>query len=109
MPGNLGVGEYDLVQKVRALPSFLDTFSVLYPQLQGIDLRTEATRLQVPVYLVEGEHEAPGRAIPARQWFDALDAPAKTWLELPQSGHVPNFEQPALFADIMHTVRTAGG
>jgi hypothetical protein len=24
----------------QALPSVLDTFSVLYPQLQGIDLRT---------------------------------------------------------------------
>jgi hypothetical protein len=40
--------------------------------------------------------------VPARQWFDALDAPSKTWVELPDAGHVPNFEQPALFADVMH-------
>ena len=109
MPGNLGVPEYDLVQKVRALASFLDTFAVLYPQLQGIDLRVQATRLQVPVYVVEGEHEAPGRAVPARQWFDALDAPSKTWTVLPQAGHVPNFEQPERFADIMRGVRDATG
>ena len=107
MPASVGVPEYDLVQKVRALPSFLDTFAVLYPQLQGIDLRTQATRLEVPVYVVAGVHEAPGRAVPARQWFDALDAPSKTWVELPDAGHVPNFEQPARFADLMHTVLLA--
>jgi pimeloyl-ACP methyl ester carboxylesterase len=107
MPASVGVPEYDLVQKVRALPSFLDTFAVLYPQLQGIDLRTQATQLEVPVYVVAGVHEAPGRAVPARQWFDALDAPSKTWVELPDAGHVPNFEQPARFADLMHTVLLA--
>ena len=104
LPANLFVGEYDLVQKVRGMASFLDTFSVLYPQVRDLDLRTHATRLQVPVYLVVGQHEAPGRAVPAREWFDALDAPTKRWIELPQSGHRPQFEQPAGFAAQMRTV-----
>jgi pimeloyl-ACP methyl ester carboxylesterase len=56
--------------------------------------------------LVEGEHEARGRVGPAREWFDALDAPDKRWIELPQSGHRPHFEQPDLFAAEMRTVRS---
>jgi proline iminopeptidase len=104
LPGNVLVPEYDLVQKVKAIPSFLDFFAALYPQLQHIDFRTQATRLQVPVYLVEGEHEARGRAIPARQWFNALDAPAKTWVDIPRAGHRPNFEQPDRFAALMRAV-----
>ena len=52
LPGNVLVPEYDLVQKVKAIPSFPDFFAALYPQLQHIDFRTQATRLQVPVYLV---------------------------------------------------------
>jgi pimeloyl-ACP methyl ester carboxylesterase len=104
MPANLDVAEYDLVQKVRALPATADTFAVLYPQLQGLDFRTKAAKLRVPVYLVSGEFEARGRIGLAREWFDALDAPAKRWVELPRSGHRPQFEQPALFAAEMRAV-----
>jgi proline iminopeptidase len=104
LPGNVLVPEYDLVQKVKAVPSFLDFFAALYPQLQDVDFRTQATRLQVPVYLVEGVHEARGRAIPAREWFDTLDAPAKAWIDVPGAGHRPNFEQPGRFAEVMRTV-----
>ena len=104
LPANVLVPEYDLVQKVKAIPSFLDSFAALYPQLQGIDFRTQATRLQVPVHLVEGVNEAHGRAVPAREWFDVLQAPTKVWAELPQSGHRPAFEQPERFAEVMRTV-----
>ena len=104
LPANLLVEEYDLVQKVRGIPSFIDTFSVLYPQLQDLDFRTQAARLQVPVYIVTGEHEARGRIGLARDWFDTLDAPSKRWIELPESGHRPHFEQPALFSDVMRTI-----
>ena len=104
MPANLNVAEYDLVQKVRALPATADTFAVLYPQLQGLDFRTQAARLGVPVYVVSGEFEARGRIGPARQWFDVLVAPDKRWIELPRSGHRPHFEQPDAFAAVMRTV-----
>lgn len=38
----------------------LDVFSVLYPQLQDIDFREQATRLEVPVYLTQGPTRPPG-------------------------------------------------
>lgn len=104
LPANLFVEEYDLVQKVRGMASFLDTFAVLYPQLRDVDFRAQAARLQVPVYVVTGEHEARGRVVLSREWFAALEAPSKQWIELPQSGHRPHFEQPAAFAEVMRTV-----
>jgi proline iminopeptidase len=104
MPANLNVAEYDLVQKVRALPATADTFALVYPQLQGLDFRTQATQLQVPVYVVSGEFEARGRIGLAREWFDVLAAPDKRWIELPDSGHRPHFEQPDAFAAVMRTV-----
>ncbi|HOA25895.1 MAG TPA: hypothetical protein PKY27_02980 [Arachnia sp.] len=48
--------------------------------------------------LIQGRHEAPGRAEPAREWFDALRAPSKEWVELDTSGHRPIFQQPGEFA-----------
>jgi pimeloyl-ACP methyl ester carboxylesterase len=98
---NLFVEEYTLMEQLHAFAGFFDVFSVLYPQLQDVDFRKDATQLDVPVYLVEGRFEAPGRLGPAKQWFDQLDAPSKQWITFETSGHRPLFEQPDLFAQQM--------
>ncbi|HEX5879325.1 MAG TPA: alpha/beta hydrolase, partial [Actinomycetota bacterium] len=96
--------EYTLLEQLHIFAGFMDTFSVLYPQIQDIDFRTQATSLDVPVYLAQGAHEAPGRAEPAQQWFDLLQAPSKQLVTFDTSGHRPLWEQPAQFADLMTTV-----
>ena len=98
---NLSVNEYTLMEQAHALAGFFDTFAVLYPQLQSIDFRKDATQLAVPVYLMEGRFEAPGRLGPAQQWFDLLQAPDKQWSTFDTSGHRPLFEQPDLFHHLM--------
>jgi proline iminopeptidase len=94
---NLFVKEYTLMEQLHAFAGFFDVFTVLYPQLHGIDFRKDAAKLAVPVYLMEGRFEAPGRLGPAKQWFDLLDAPTKQWITFDTSGHRPLFEQPDLF------------
>jgi proline iminopeptidase len=101
MPFNLMVPENSLMDKANGLRGFLDTFSVLYPQLRGVDLRQGAGRLDVPVYMVLGRHEARGRALPANEWFDMLKAPSKQLIIFEHSGHRPLFEEPAAFVSIM--------
>jgi proline iminopeptidase len=98
---NLFVEEYSLMEQLHNLGAFMDVFTVLYPQLQDIDFRTDAAELEVPVYLVQGRHEAPGRARPAEEWFRMLDAPKKQLIFLDTSGHRPLFEQPELFHQVM--------
>ncbi|MEP6632253.1 MAG: alpha/beta hydrolase [Lapillicoccus sp.] len=98
---NLFVNEYTLMDQLHAFAGFFDVFTVLYPQLQNLDLRRDATRLRVPVYLVEGRFEAPGRLGPATQWFSLLDAPAKHLVTFDTSGHRALFEQPELFQQLM--------
>jgi proline iminopeptidase len=107
-PGQMGenifVREYTLLEQLHVFAGFLDTFSVLYPQLQEIDFRTQATRLEVPVYLAQGRHEAPGRQLLAQEWFEQLRAPAKDLTYFETSGHRPLWEQPAQFHDLMTDV-----
>lgn len=98
---NIIVEEYALIDQVHAFAGFLDTFAVLYPQLQMIDFRTQAARLDVPVHLVQGAHEAPGRAILADEWYELLEAPSKDMVRLDTSGHRPLFEQPDEFTTYM--------
>ena len=104
MGENIFVGEYTLLEQLHIFGGFMDTFSVLYPQIQDVDFRTQATTLDIPVYLALGAHEAPGRAEPARQWFDLLAAPSKRLVIFDASGHRPLWEQPAQFHDLMTTV-----
>jgi len=98
---NIFVKEYSLMEQLHTIPAFLDVATLMYPQLKDIDLRTQATRLKVPVYLVQGRHEAPGRARPAEQWFRLLAAPSKHLSVLDTSGHRAMFEQPAQFDRVM--------
>ncbi|MDT7786051.1 MAG: proline iminopeptidase [Pseudonocardiales bacterium] len=104
-PGQMGegifVGEYSLIDKVHNLGGFLDSFAVLYPQLQDIDFRDTAASLDVPVYLFQGRHEARGRAELADRWFAMLDAPRKQLTVAETSGHRPLWEQPEQFHDFM--------
>ena len=101
---NLFVEEYTLLEQVHNLGAFLDTFAVLYPQIQHIDFRVDALSLEVPVYLVQGRHEARGRAELADEWFNMLKAPSKELNILDNSGHRPLFEEPAAFAAVMTRV-----
>lgn len=101
---NFLVPEYTLTDQVHLLGGFMDTFAVLYPQLQEIDFRRTATRLEVPVFIVQGAHEADGRAEPLREWFDALEAPIKDLVVLDTSGHRPLFEQPDEFVEYLNEV-----
>ena len=109
MPANLFVPENSVMDRINGLRSFLDTFSVLYPQLQDIDFRTDATTIEVPVYLAVGAHEARGRAVLADEWFAMLQAPAKERVVFEHSGHRPQFEEPAAFAALMRRVAAETG
>jgi pimeloyl-ACP methyl ester carboxylesterase len=89
------------MDRINGLRAFLDTFSVLYPQLQNTDFRSDVPSLDIPVYIVVGEHEARGRAVPAKEWFEIVEAPSKTMIVFEHSGHRPLFEEPAAFASVM--------
>lgn len=98
---NFVVPEHTLVDQVHMLGAFMDTFGVLYPQIQGIDLRADAASLPVPVFFTQGQHEARGRAEPFEEWFAALDAPEKELVVIDGVGHRPLFERPAEFVAFM--------
>jgi pimeloyl-ACP methyl ester carboxylesterase len=90
--GVLG-SEYDLVAKANVLRGLLDMFTVMYPQLQEIDFRTDVEHLEIPYYLVDGTAELAARRDLALEWFAMLDAPVKRVLSLEGAAHAPALEQ----------------
>ena len=71
-------------------------------QLQEIGFRDTATEFEVPMYFVQGAHEADGRAEPFEDWYSMIEAPKKDVAVLDTSGHRPLFEQPDEFVSYMN-------
>lgn len=101
MGENLFVEEYTLIDQIHVIGAFTDVFAALYPQLQHIDFRETATEFDVPVFFVQGAHEAGGRADVFEEWYPMIDAPVKDLEVLDTSGHRPLWEQPDEFVDYM--------
>lgn len=86
--------EYGLIDKVNVLRGLFDSFAVFYPRIQGeTDLRILAPEIEVPVYVIEGEHEHPARYNLAVEWYDKLDAPSKQLFTVEGAGHPVVFER----------------
>ncbi len=101
MSENLFVSEYALIDQIHILGGFMETFAVLYPQLQDIDFRQTATDFDVPMFFVQGANEAGGRAEVFDDWYPMINAPIKDVAVFGTSGHRPLWEQPDEFVDYM--------
>ena len=101
-PYGVLASEYTFIDKVNVIRGLVDMFSLMYPQLQGIDFRTDVTALEVPVYVLDGAHELAGRRDLAHEWFDGLTAPHKELITYEDAGHSVVFEE----ADAFHRLMT---
>ncbi len=93
--------EYSLIEKFNVLRGLTDMFTVMYPQLQQIDFRRDVTRLEVPVYILDGQAELKARRDLTVEWFNQLDAPSKRMFSFENAGHSVAFEQFEAFHKIM--------
>jgi proline iminopeptidase len=115
--GQFGLGgrEYSFVENANLLRGLVDMFSLMYPQLQSIDFRTDVPELAVPVYVLDGANELRGRRELAHEWFAQLTAPHKQLVTYENAGHAVAFEQVDAFLRLMNeeivpaTYGTAGG
>ena len=99
--------EFSVMDSINAIRGLADTYARLYPQLQDLDLRERVPSLEVPIWILMGEHEARGRVQPAREWFEALEAPEKHWVVFDASSHRANFERPAEYARLLEEIEEA--
>jgi pimeloyl-ACP methyl ester carboxylesterase len=90
--GALG-SEYSFIEKANVLRGLIDTFAVMYPQLYGLDFREAVTRLEVPVYILDGAAELEGRRDLMLEWYDQLEAPTKQLVTFEGAAHSVAFEQ----------------
>jgi pimeloyl-ACP methyl ester carboxylesterase len=94
--------EYTFVENANLIRGLVDMFSLMYPQLQSVDFRTDVTSLEVPVYVLDGANELRGRRELAHEWFAGLSAPHKELITYADAGHAVAFEQLDAFLKLMN-------
>ncbi|MCC6300558.1 MAG: alpha/beta hydrolase [Anaerolineales bacterium] len=93
--------EYGWLDRIYYLLGLMNTFNVVYPQLQEMDFRTDASRLDLPVYIVLGRHDMNNPSSIPEEYFDLLEAPHKQLIFFEASGHGMIWEEAGLFHRLM--------
>lgn len=97
----LGQPEYGWLDRVYYLLGLMNTFNVVYPQLQEMDFRVDAARLDLPVYIVLGRHDMNNPSSIPEEYFDLLESPKKELIFFENSGHGMLWEEADLFHRLM--------
>ncbi len=93
--------EYGWLDRIYYLLGLMNTFNVVYPQLQEMDFRVDATQFDLPVYIVLGRHDMNNPAQIPEEYFDLIQAPAKQLIFFENSGHGMIWEEAERFHDLM--------
>jgi pimeloyl-ACP methyl ester carboxylesterase len=93
--------EYGWLDRLYYLLGLMNTFNVVYPQLQEMDFRLDAPRLDLPVYLMLGRHDMNNPYQIPEEYFNLLEAPSKQLYFFEDSGHGMIWEEADKFHDLM--------
>jgi pimeloyl-ACP methyl ester carboxylesterase len=95
--------EYGLYDKINWVRGILDSGDVMFPQLwnPNVDFRQDAPRLEVPVYFLIGRYDINAPPTLAREYYEKLQAPSKTWIDFEHSGHNPWVTESQRFVEVL--------
>jgi len=92
--------EYSYVDKINHTRGLVDSFPVVYPQLENLDFKTQAAKLEVPVYIFAGRDDVNAMSSLVEEYFNLLEAPRKELIWL-QGGHGLDGGNVHQFVDVM--------
>lgn len=86
---DIGSSEYGLLDKINFIRGIINTFGHVYQQLYDIDMRTDYTKLNVPIYFFLGRHDINAPTALVEEYEQVLSAPDKGIVWFEHSGHNP--------------------
>ena len=75
--------------------------AVLMREFWNYDLRSLGNQYKMPVYCVMGDRDRTTPFEIAREYFDALEAPCKSWYFVPHAGHFAMLDNPAAWQRVL--------
>ncbi len=80
----------------------------LFLQVLSVDLIKSVPKLEIPIFVINGEHDLQTMPKMAQQYVDALSAPVKEFCLFEDAGHSAHSHQPKLFAHAIERMVQAG-
>lgn len=93
--------EYGWLDRAYYFLGLMNTFNVVFPQLQEMDFRVDAAQLDLPVYIMLGRHDMNNPYQIPEEYFNLLRAPSKQLYFFEDSGHGLIWEEADKFHDLM--------
>lgn len=91
-------GEYNLLPDLyRYAKGSFHCLAKLWPEVVSLEFDKTVKKLEVPVYLFQGDHDQNTPSVLAKAWFDALEAPFKEYVPFHESAHSPIKEENELW------------
>jgi len=69
------------------------------------DLIADETDFETPVAVFMGVHDMTTPVSLAREYYEAIDAPDKRWIDFENAAHFPHFEEPKAFTAAMRALK----
>jgi pimeloyl-ACP methyl ester carboxylesterase len=97
--------DYSLADAVRTIRGITAAQAALLPELAALDLTHTLTRLNTPIVMAQGRHDQVAPPSAAEHYAESLQAPHKQLVWFEQSAHMPHFEEPGRFRQLLAQVR----
>jgi pimeloyl-ACP methyl ester carboxylesterase len=62
---------------------------------------------EIPIAVIMGAHDMTTPLSLAREYYEAIEAPDKRWINLERAAHFPHFERPESFTDALRELKAA--
>ena len=91
--------EYGIIDSINYLKGLYFTFSHVYQQLYGTDLRESHSDFKIPIYFLHGRHDFNAPTYLVKEYFEKIIAPEKKLIWFEHSGHNPWINESKLFQE----------
>ncbi len=96
--------EYSIMDSINFARGLIFTFSHVYQQLYGIDLREDYTEFDIPIYILHGRHDINAPVYLVEDYYQVINAPDKELIFFEESGHNPWINESELFNETVRNL-----
>lgn len=96
--------EYTIKDKVNYLRGIVFTLRTMLDHIMSADLFKEVPSLRIPYYVLQGTADLQTSYPLALQYYEQINAPVRQFHAFTESAHVPLFEEPEKFNDILRSI-----
>jgi pimeloyl-ACP methyl ester carboxylesterase len=99
--------EYKLSDIPKTINGMEFCQNALLPELNTLNLFDKVGKVSMPVHFIQGKKDGLAPFQIAVDYFNYLQAPAKSFTSFEESAHMPHYEEPGKFAGIIREKLTS--